>query len=83
MESGQADLETAVRRFLAEALRVPFEQVAGNLGYGELPQWDSVGHMDMVLELEQRFAVRVETHQIPQLVSVSSIAAFLRDSGRM
>jgi acyl carrier protein len=35
--------------------------------------WDSIGHLNLILELEDEFQVRFPTEQIPELNSVARI----------
>ncbi len=46
-----------------ENLDVTEEQLA-NLKYQDVPQWDSVGHMGLVSELEDAFDIQFETDDI-------------------
>lgn len=41
-------------------LGVKKEQLPG-LKYRKIKQWDSVGHMDLVSELEEKFDIQMET----------------------
>jgi acyl carrier protein len=38
-----------------------------------LPKWDSLGHVRLVLELERRFGVKLQDTQTAELVSVAEI----------
>lgn len=46
--------------------------------------WDSVGHINLVLELEDVFGVRFQTEEIPLLDSVAKLQAAIerRDATR-
>lgn len=46
-----------------ENLDVTEDQLA-NLKYQDVPQWDSVGHMGLVSELEDVFDIQFETDDI-------------------
>lgn len=35
-----------------------------NLEYQSIPEWDSVGHMTLVAELEDRFGIEMDTDDI-------------------
>jgi len=44
--------------------------------------WDSIGHLNLILELEEEFQVRFPTEQIPQLNSVARLQeAIAQQSG--
>ncbi len=71
-----------VQSALADALQVPQEQVAANLAFGDLPQWDSLGHMEVMMRLEESFGVEVNAETIAQLVSVPSIVDYVTGLGQ-
>jgi acyl carrier protein len=66
-----------VQTLLAEVFEVPIEQVTPELAFGDLPQWDSLGHMDLMVRLEERFGVEISTETIAELVSVPAICDYL------
>jgi acyl carrier protein len=43
--------------------------------------WDSVGHINLVLELEDVFGVRFQTDEIPMLDSVAKLQAAIARNG--
>lgn len=67
-----------VQTLLADVFEVPFEQVTPELAFGDLPQWDSLGHMDLMVRLEERFGVEISTETIAELVSVPAICDYLQ-----
>jgi acyl carrier protein len=64
---------------LAEVFQVPQEEITSDLAFGDLPQWDSLGHMELMLSLEENFGVQVDTDVIAELVSLPAIAAYLTE----
>jgi acyl carrier protein len=71
------DHSEQIQDLLAEALRVPRLEVTPDLAMGDLPQWDSMGHMEVMMYLENRFGVEVNNDTIAALTSVSAISAYL------
>ena len=74
-------LTQRVRSLLAEAIQVPGEMVTSDLSFGDLPQWDSLGHMEVMLRLEEEFGVAIDAETIAQLISVPEICHFLEEKG--
>ena len=66
-----------VQALLAEAIQVPAEIVTPDLAFGDLPQWDSLGHMEVMLKLEEEFGVPIDAEMIANLISISEIVRFL------
>ena len=52
-----------------EALGVEAVQINSELKYQDIPEWDSVGHMELISELEDAFDISMETDDIIDLNS--------------
>lgn len=73
------DLLNDLRALLAETFRTPVEQISAELAYGDLPQWDSLGHMDVMMALEEKYGVQISTETISALTSLPVIAAYVEE----
>jgi acyl carrier protein len=60
-----------VREAFVAALDLPVDTEVEALEIGKNPEWDSVGHMALVAELEDRFSIELETDD---LIAISSFA---------
>ena len=76
-------LSQQVQSLLAEAIQVPQDLVTPDLSFGDLPQWDSLGHMEVMLRLEEEFGVDIDADTIAQLVSIPEICRFLEEKGHV
>jgi acyl carrier protein len=50
------------------------------LKFGDIPEWDSLGHMEVMMRLEEQFGVEVSTEGIAELVSVEAICRYLAEA---
>ncbi len=75
------ELEDRIRRVIVRALGARPDVAAQPLALGATPGWDSIGHMNVVIELEAEFGASFPAYQLPELADVSSIARILRESG--
>jgi acyl carrier protein len=74
---------------IAERLAILFQtifQIDGDkfspdLRPEDLRLWDSVGHMNLVMALEQRFGVRFEADEITEMTSAGRILEILKTKG--
>lgn len=48
-------------------------QLQGSMSFDDVPGWDSVGHMNLVTELESRFDVSLDMDEIVGLDSVNAV----------
>lgn len=58
-----SNLEKYVNAFV-EGLGVDKDVVNSKLEYQSVPEWDSVGHMGLISELEDAFDIEMETDDI-------------------
>jgi acyl carrier protein len=72
-----------VRQLIGETFGVPAGEVAADMAYGDLPQWDSLGHMDVMMALETQFGVEISTETIAELVSVEAICSYIERNGHV
>lgn len=75
--SSNPSLIARVQALLAEAIQAPPELVTPDLAFGDLPQWDSLGHMEVMLRLEEQFGVVIDTDTIARLISIPEICKYL------
>jgi len=66
-----------VQKALASALNVDTSEIGADTQFGDLPQWDSMGHMEVLVALEKEFGVEVSADTITNLVSVPAICQYL------
>ena len=70
-----------VRALLSAALQVPEDQITPDLAFGDIPQWDSMGHMEVIMSLENLFGVEISPDTISDLVSLPIIYDYLQVNG--
>jgi acyl carrier protein len=71
-------LAERVRAVIADTLNVPKDSVTMATAPGELPAWDSLGQLNIVLGLEQEFAISIPPDGAEAMTDVASIVALLR-----
>jgi acyl carrier protein len=71
--------QTAVKSIMAAAFNLPKEQLADDLAFGDIPQWDSLGHMDLLMALEQHFGFELDADLIAELTSIDAICRYLKE----
>ncbi len=58
-----SNLEKYNQSFI-KALSITEEKLEDSLNYQDIPEWDSVGHMSLVAELEDNFGIMMDTDDI-------------------
>ena len=75
------DILENVRKTIAEALQIELDLVTPDLTFGGIKQWDSMGHMGIIMLLEERFGIPVDADLIGTLTSVPVICDYISKSG--
>jgi len=79
MTLDQTLLTERVQALLVEALQVESDLVTSELTFGDLPQWDSLGHMEVMMRLEEHFDVEINGDTIAALISVPKICTYIEE----
>ena len=58
---------------ITRTFSLPADQDAGKLRREAVSQWDSMGHMQLIPEIEKVFQVRFPVYALAELVDVDSI----------
>jgi len=44
----------------------------------DFDEWDSLGHLQIILELEDEFKIRFKSSEIPNLISIQNIFSYIQ-----
>lgn len=72
-----------IQVLITEAIQVPVENITPDLAFGDLPQWDSMGHMEVMLRLEEQFGVEINADTIATLISIPEIIRYLEQNSHV
>jgi acyl carrier protein len=65
------------RNCVVKALNLGAEEYRPDLRIGDVDQWDSVAHLDLMSEVEREFGVRLDLDQIMTLTSLPELVNWL------
>jgi acyl carrier protein len=66
-----------VRQVIALTFGIPAEQVRAEMTREEISGWDSLGHLNLMLALEDKFGLTLEIDDMARLTSVPAILDYL------
>jgi acyl carrier protein len=72
------DLELRIRTAIARALGRNVAEIDNSAAMGMTPGWDSMGHMNVVMELESEFTCSFPAYKLPELSDVAAVARIVR-----
>lgn len=64
---------------LADVLRMPVDKIRDDLAMTDVEAWDSLKHMELIVALEQAYAVELTFDEIVAMQSVGQIKRVLRE----
>ena len=70
---------TQLQEVIATTLKVPPERITQTTNNEDVASWDSLGHVNLMIALEQTFDIFLDVEDFPLLVSVPAIMQYLRD----
>ena len=73
--------EDRLAQAVAEVLDVTPETLSDESSPATIPSWDSLGHLNLIIALEQEFGVRLSSEDILTMRSIGSIRRILHHAG--
>lgn len=70
-----------IKEVMADVFEVSPQDIPDDADTENVEQWDSLGHMQLMLALEAEFEVEIPTETMLELISLEEIEEFLRASG--
>lgn len=70
-----------LQQTIATTLKVQPSKVTLSTRDEDLPSWDSLGQVNLIMALEQEFGVYIEVEDFSDLKSVPAILAYLEKQG--
>lgn len=76
--SSGAFLEQEIRHLVATVLHL-VPAPAGEIRRGDVAQWDSLKHVEIVFALEDQYGIQFEESEFARLSSISAIAGLVAE----
>lgn len=64
---------------IATTLKVPPDSISESTTSEEIAAWDSLGHVNLMIALEQSYDILFDVEDFSKLTSVPAIIQYLRD----
>lgn len=70
-------MEDSIKRVMSEVLGVPVPAISRNSSPDTIPAWDSLGHMNLCMALEEEFRVHFNDRQVVSMMNYDAIVQTL------
>lgn len=68
-------------KIVAEVFEVKFSLININSNSNNIKNWDSLGMINLISEIEQEFSIKFDIFEIPELQNIQIIIKFLKKKG--
>lgn len=72
--------EGTFRRIVIESLHIPAQSYTPDLRLGDIEQWDSIAHLDLVCAIEEAFDLRLTGDEIVDLTGLEDLRARIQQA---
>ncbi len=69
--------EEKLQSAFSRALAIPGRSVTEDLTYQSIPEWDSLGHLTLIEEIECTFDINIDTNDVLTLASYADAKKML------
>ena len=74
-------MRAALMEIFVKELGLKPDDFLDDLTYNSVPEWDSASHMAMILAVEEKFDLALESDDIVSMTSVGKILSILEGKG--
>jgi acyl carrier protein len=71
-------VDEKITQAMARTFRVPDAEITMSKKRGDLPGWDSLGHLTVIMEIERELGIRFPMDQINELQTVAAVCDLAR-----
>jgi acyl carrier protein len=70
-------VNSTVKAVVSKILHLPMDQITDDSTSNTVDEWDSLGHMKIILALEEEFGLTFDDSQIADMTSISMISSII------
>jgi len=59
--------------FVADIMQVEVSQLSESTKYKEFKKWDSLMHMRLVMEIEEKYGIEIPIDEVPTIVTLKDL----------
>ena len=73
-------MEKRILNIIANVLDVDINEIELDTAIGDLPEWDSIHHLQIIAELEKEFGVKYAPEELAELEDISDLISLTEDT---
>ena len=72
-------MENKIIGIIAKILEVDIEEVELDTAVGDLPEWDSLHHLQIIAELEKEYGIKYVAEDLAELEDVADLISLTKE----
>ncbi len=76
-------LDKRLEKVIRSVFPIDGDTIDENWTSDEIPEWDSVGHLDLMMEIEREFNVKVEIEEMFEVEKLGDLVTILKKKNVM
>ena len=73
-------MEKRILNIIANVLDVDINEIELDTAIGDLPEWDSIHHLQIIAELEKEFGIKYIPEELAELEDISDLISLTEDT---
>jgi len=73
-------MEEKVKKIMSDVFLVDINEINNYTSPDNLPQWDSIGHLNLITSLEEEFNIKFNDDQIIQMLNFKLVIEIIKES---
>ena len=65
--------ESEIKKLISEVLKVSIDVIDNDLAIGDIPEWDSLAHMQIIAAIETKLDIVLDIEQVLDIEDVQDI----------
>ena len=74
----QQDIEERIKKVVCESIRISEDVYSYELAAGDIPEWDSIGHVTLLQAVESEFEIAFDVGDAIDIEDVEDLVAMVR-----
>lgn len=71
-------MDKRLERIIREVFPIQEETIDENWTSDDIPDWDSVGHLNLIMEIEKAFNIKIEVEEMFEIEKLGDIIPILK-----
>ena len=71
-------MDERLKKVIREVFEITEETIDENWTSDDIPDWDSVGHLNLIMEVEKEFNIKVEIEEMFEIEKLADITKILK-----